>query len=246
MSSGLAAALLGWIAAMFAGALAGALWRELANRGELIARALHEVRRPLTAARLGLHGLGAGDPEAEHRARAVDDELRRLAFALEDLRWARDGRPRGEDREPIELGELLSDAAVAWSPVAKAFGAEVAVDAPRRLAMIRGDRMRLTQACGNLLANAIEHAGGRIELRGRAIGTNVRIEVVDEGPGLPAPVAQLTRTARAGRGTRGRGLAIASEIAVRHGGRLAAAPAARGARMALVLPTVDSELHGRR
>ena len=235
MSPGLAAALLGWIAAMFAGALAGALWRELANRGELIARALHEVRRPLTAARLGLHGLGAGDPEAEDRARAVDDELRRLAFALEDLRWA-----------PIELGELLSDAAVAWSPVAKAFGAEVAVDAPRRLAMIRGDRMRLTQACGNLLANAIEHAGGRIELRGRAIGTNVRIEVVDEGPGLPAPVAQLTRTARAGRGTRGRGLAIASEIAVRHGGRLAAAPAARGARMALELPTVDSELHGRR
>ena len=230
MSPGLAAALLGWIAAMFAGALAGALWRELANRGELIARALHEVRRPLTAARLGLHGLGAGDPEAEDRARAVDDELRRLAFALEDLRWARDGRPRGEDREPV----------------AKAFGAEVAVDAPRRLAMIRGDRMRLTQACGNLLANAIEHAGGRIELRGRAIGTNVRIEVVDEGPGLPAPVAQLTRTARAGRGTRGRGLAIASEIAVRHGGRLAAAPAARGARMALELPTVDSELHGRR
>jgi len=64
----------------------------------------------------------------------------------------------------------------------------------------------------------------------------VRIEVIDEGPGLPAPVAQLTRRARGGRGRRGRGLAIAAEIAERHGGRLVAAPTARGARIGLELP----------
>ena len=55
-------------------------------------------------------------------------------------------------------------------------------------------------------------------------------------PGLPAPVGDLTRRPRAGRGRRGRGLAIAADIADRHGGRLVAAPAARGARVALELP----------
>ena len=52
----------------------------------------------------------------------------------------------------------------------------------------------------------------------------MRIEVDDEGPGLPAPVGDLTRRPRAGRGRRGRGLAIAADIADRHGGRLVAAP----------------------
>jgi len=237
MSSGLAVALLGWIVAMAAVAVAAASWRELGRRSEQVVRALHEVRRPLTAARLGLHGLGAGDKTVERRAMVVDRELRRLAFMLEDLDAARAGREVREEAEAIDLGELLTEAAVAWSPVARAFGAEVEVDAPDAVAMLRGNRMRLTQACGNLLANAIEHAGGHIELRGRTFGERVRIEVVDQGPGLPAPVAQLTRAARAGRGSRGRGLAIASEIAARHGGRLASAPSLHGARVALELPT---------
>jgi signal transduction histidine kinase len=96
--------------------------------------------------------------------------------------------------------------------------------------------VRLTQAVGNLVANALEHGDGRVRLRARAQGDRVRIEVDDEGPGLPAPVGDLTRRPRAGRGRRGRGLAIAADIADRHGGRLVAAPTARGARVALQLP----------
>jgi signal transduction histidine kinase len=63
-----------------------------------------------------------------------------------------------------------------------------------------------------------------------------RIEVADDGPGLPAPVAELARRARNGRGSRGRGLAIASSIAAAHGGRLQAAPASQGARLVLEIP----------
>ena len=101
-----------------------------------------------------------------------------------------------------------------------------------------GDRARLAQATGNLIANAIEHGGGAIELRGRAAGGSVRIDVIDDGAGLPAPVADLARRARGGRGARGRGLAIASSIARDHGGRLAGAPSQRGARLVLELPVV--------
>jgi signal transduction histidine kinase len=60
--------------------------------------------------------------------------------------------------------------------------------------------------------------------------------VADGGAGLPATVAALTRRARGGTGRRGRGLAIASEIAERHGGRLLTAPARCGSAVALELP----------
>jgi signal transduction histidine kinase len=105
-------------------------------------------------------------------------------------------------------------------------------------ARVWGERLRLAQATGNLIANAIEHGGGEINVRGgRDSGRSiVRIEVLDAGPGLPAPVADLARRPRGGRGTRGRGLAIAATIARDHGGRLAAAPSERGARLVLELP----------
>jgi signal transduction histidine kinase len=99
-----------------------------------------------------------------------------------------------------------------------------------------GDRLRLAQATRNLIANAIEHGGGTVEVRGRRAGDAVRIEVIDRGPGLPAPVAELVRLARGGRGRRGRGLAITTAIAADHGGRLAAAPSDHGARLVLELP----------
>jgi hypothetical protein len=64
----------------------------------------------------------------------------------------------------------------------------------------------------------------------------VRIEVADDGPGLPAPVADLVAARRGRHGPRGHGLAIAQRIAERHGGRLLTAPAVRGARLVLDLP----------
>ena len=99
-----------------------------------------------------------------------------------------------------------------------------------------GDRLRLAQALGNLIANAIEHGGGAVEVRGVVGESVVRLEVCDEGPGLRAPIAQLTRRARRGRGARGRGLAIAAAIVETHGGRVITAPAQQGARVALELP----------
>jgi signal transduction histidine kinase len=98
--------------------------------------------------------------------------------------------------------------------------------------------VRLAQAVGNLVANAIEHGGSRVELRAAAAGGRVRVEVRDDGPGLPAPIPVLIRRARGGRGRRGRGLAIAADVAARHGGRLGSAPASTGACLVLELPAL--------
>jgi signal transduction histidine kinase len=232
-------AVLGWAAALACGALAAALQARLVRHAALVADAGHELRGPLCAARLGLYFV-----EDEERAAAIDLELRRAALALDDLSAACQGRRAGERSELVDVGALLDDAAEAWRPLARAFGAELAVEPVRGRALVRADPVRLTQACGNLVANAVEHGASPVRVRGRVLPGRVRLEVHDAGPGLPEPVRELIRPRRGGRlkpttSPRGRGLAIAAGIAERHGGRLAAAPSAHGACLVLELPCAD-------
>jgi signal transduction histidine kinase len=173
---------------------------------------------------------------APARLRSIDQELGRAALALDDL-----ADPAARPRliwhsEQVDLGQLLADSVEAWQVLAAARGVSLRMGGTTTPVLVVGDRLRLAQATGNLLSNAIEHGGGEVEARVRTDGTCVRIEVTDSGPGLSVPVGELTRRARRGRGSRGRGLAIASGIARRHGGRLAAAPSESGARLVLELP----------
>lgn len=210
---------------------------ELRRRRELVARACHELRGPLTAVRLALSTMERRQELAPERLAVLDLELRRAALALDDFAAARSGRRVSDRTEPVEVAELLEEQYESWYIVAGAFDSHVALGGLAPGAVINGDRLRLAQAVSNLVANALEHGPGHVELTARMIGRrHVRIEVIDEGPGLPASIGELTRRARGGRGRRGRGLAIAAEVAERHGGRLVAAPTSRGARIGLELP----------
>lgn len=205
---------------------------------ELVARAAHELRGPLAAAHLGLQSLGRDAGVARWRCAGVDVQLQRAALAVADLAAAPRGRRARDASGLVPVGCLLEEQLRAWRPMAFAYGCELALAPVAPDAMVRGDRIRLGQALGNVIANAVEHGRGRIELSARVLDGRVRIEVRDDGPGLPATVADLVARPRAGRGRRGRGLAIAADIARRHGGRLASAPSQRGARLALDLPAV--------
>jgi signal transduction histidine kinase len=230
----------GWLAASGAGLAAGAGWHALAGRMESVARACHELRGPLTAARLGLQlGVSTGELSSA-RLRAIDLELGRAALALEDLDSARTRRTGAwRPPEPVDLEQLVRDSVEAWRAAAAAWGVPLSAAWSGCPARVWGDRLRLAQATGNLIANAIEHGGGVVSVSGCCAGPDVaRIEVVDTGPGLPAPVGELTHRHHRGRGVRGRGLAIAAAVAASHGGRLASAPSPRGARLVLELPAV--------
>ncbi len=235
----MATSILPWALAAAGFALAVLAAFELRRRRELVARACHELRGPLTAVRLGLATMERRREAPPERLATLDHELRRAGLALDDFAAARSGRRILEREEPVEVAELMEEQFDSWEAVACAFESRVLLGCVLPGTRIVGDRLRLAQAISNLIANALEHGPGRIELTARFVGAqHVCIEVIDEGPGLPVSLAQLTRRARGGRGRRGRGLAIAALVAERHRGRLVAAPAPRGTRVGLELPLV--------
>lgn len=195
--------------------------RRLARRHrEMVARACHELRGPLTAASLALHSAGRAGGTPAPQLAAFELELLRAGVALDDLCAVLAGRRPQQYDEPVDVRGLLACQLHTWRAMADARGRSVRVGPAVGDALVRGDRVRLAQATSNLVANAIEHGEGIVQLHAREAGGRLVIEVADEGPGLPVPVSQLARRARGGRGRHGRGLAIAEEIAVRHGGRL--------------------------
>jgi signal transduction histidine kinase len=228
--------LLVWIVAVAAVRLEGR------RRLTLAARADHDVRGPLCTARLALDGL---EPCA--RVAAIDLELRRAALALDDLAAARRGRRVRPRLDAIDLGGLVAAAAPAWHALARARGVALTVagdgmpapDEPLRCdqARVAGDPLRIGQACANLVANAVEHGGGRVDVRVVAGDGRAGVHVTDHGGGLPAPLPSLLAAARGRQTSRGHGLAIAAGIAERHGGRLVSVPSEAGAHLVLELPT---------
>jgi signal transduction histidine kinase len=143
------------------------------------------------------------------------------------------------------LGELVE----AWQAQAAAHGARLRLRDCRDHPLVRGRRLRLAQAIGNLIANANEHGGGDTEVTCWVDMTTVVVEIRDQGPGLPAPLGDLAggrrarwatwcRTGARGHASsrRGHGLAVATEVAAAHGGRLVAPASPGGARLVLELP----------
>jgi two-component system sensor histidine kinase MtrB len=98
-------------------------------------------------------------------------------------------------------------------------------------ASVHGDRRRLAQAFGNLLANAVQHGGGEIVIRGRPSEGGVRIEVEDAGTAAPP---SRRRGAR-----RGRGLAIAERSLEHVGARITSFDRPGGGRVAATELPVD-------
>jgi signal transduction histidine kinase len=123
------------------------------------------------------------------------------------------------------LGELVTDMAVALSPVLPS-GTDISQNIAADLD-IYADREQMFRALNNLVRNAAEAGATRIVLGARhestPLGRRAVIEVADNGPGLPEPVRQhlfqpFAGTARTG-GT-GLGMAIARDLARAHGGDL--------------------------
>ena len=196
----------GWLAT-------AALLVELRRRAGLIADAAHEIRGPLTAISLGIEALRR-QPAARRRAEALATELCRLDVAVDDVAAAATGRRASGRASRQALKQLVAGSGEAWQAAAGRRGGRVTFDWQADAAPVHADRRRLAQAFGNLLANAVEHGGGEVVIRGRRSGAAIRVEVEDRGTN------RTTRRQPTRVGERGRGLAIAARGLEEAGGRL--------------------------
>jgi signal transduction histidine kinase len=230
--------------------LLGRLRHALARQQEFVADASHELRTPLAVLGAELELAARPGRSRDDLVRAVasaEDEVARLTRLTNDLLMlARSDEGKLPVRPaPTGVRDLLERSA-ARAAVPDAARASCVVLAPRDLvATLDADRVR--QAVDNLIDNALRFAppGSRVTVAGRAVGSNLVIEVADTGPGFPADYLQHAferfRRPDAGRarsdGGAGLGLAIVAAVAAAHGGVATAGNGqSGGAIVALELP----------
>ncbi|MFJ6695451.1 sensor histidine kinase [Streptomyces sp. NPDC091272] len=220
-----------------------ALESSVERQRRFVADASHELRSPIASLRTQLE-VAAAHPELLDLAGAVEDTVRLQDLAADLLLLARLDAGEKPGAARLDLSALVraevaqrggSDRCRVTANVAD--GIEVA-----------GSRGQLARVLGNLLDNAQRHAEGcgTVTLRARGDGRAV-LEVADDGAGVPAAerdriferFVRLDDARSRDDGGAGLGLAIARDVARRHGGTLTAGQApGGGALFTLALPVL--------
>jgi signal transduction histidine kinase len=218
--------------------------------------ASHELRSPLTRMRTELE-VDRAHPETADPAGTADSvlaEIEGMQHLVDDLLLLARGDAGAlppADRGPVDVQEVVDDLVDAWRE-----RGERRIDARSGgVVQVRGDRGQLERAVGNLLDNAVRHAARRVVVTvDPGVDGAVELSVHDDGPGVPPAdrervferFTRLDDARSAGDGGAGLGLAIARDIAERHGGSLVLDPTVEaGARFVLRLPREPARGHGR-
>jgi len=184
----------------------------------------HDLRTPLTHVRVHLHRMQLlPDPKVTAIATAaiadLDEVLERFAALLRIAELEAGGRRAGfRSVDPVAL---VARAVDLYEPLAEERGIAL-IARPGSAPPIRGDEQLLFEAVSNLLDNAIKFtpAGGTIVAQAFEAAESVRIEVRDDGPGVPADQRQavLRRFHRGADtdGTEGSGLGLSVVTAIVH------------------------------
>jgi signal transduction histidine kinase len=202
----------------------------------------HELRTPMTIARGHLELLRGQDPAPPELSVALDELARMDGIVERLLVLARADQPDFVRTAEIDLESFLEDVFMRWSelaPRAWRLG-------PIASGKVSADPDRLRTALDALIENAVKYTQPHdaIEIRARAMGAQVSIEVEDEGSGVPPEALDriFDRFARAdsartrSAGGVGLGLAIADAIAKAHGGDCHVSSADDGSVFSLRLP----------
>jgi signal transduction histidine kinase len=198
-------------------------------RRDLVANVSHELRTPITALQAVLENIvdGVAEPDRETITTMLVqvERLGRLVQQLLDLSRLESGT-LALDRRPFEIEPML-DLALRETRL-HAGSITLSVEIEPGSFSIEADDERLHQVVANLVANAVRHSppDGHVLVRAIALADGARLEVVDDGPGIPAEEATRVferfyraDSARSSRdGGSGLGLAIAQWIVELHGG----------------------------
>ncbi|WP_405692448.1 ATP-binding protein [Streptomyces sp. NBC_01185] len=206
-----------------------------------VADASHELRSPIASLRTQLE-VGAAHPELLDVPGAVADTVRLQVLAADLLLLARLDAGERPGRTAVDLGALVREEVS--QRAADRIPPEVSVT-DAELLEVGGSRGQLARVVGNLLDNAERHAERSVAVSVRADRGDVLVEVTDDGAGVPEAerariferFVRLDDARSRDDGGAGLGLAIARDVASRHGGTLTVGTApGGGARFTLRLP----------
>lgn len=199
--------------------------QDLALLGQAAAAVAHELKTPLVAiggfAQRMLRESPADHPHHRHLEIIVEQvgHMERLLREMLDY-----SRPLHLNLASQDLGPLLAECAELTGGLAQDQGVRVVYDPGPQSACAKVDAARLKQVTLNLLQNAIQASqrGGQVWVSARADGDEVRLEVSDQGCGIPREdmgriFFPFFTTKRQGTGL---GLAISRKIVAAHGGSL--------------------------
>jgi signal transduction histidine kinase len=208
--------------------------QQMAVMGAFASRISHEIRNPLTSIKLNLQGLGRDVEEGripQQSARPVHiclREVSRLDQAVSRvLSMARTHPPC---RQPCSLHQVICDAIEAVAAELDSRGVVVERRFGAASDRVMGDPQELEGVFVNLLVNAADAMpeGGTVRIRSKNAGAaacggaTVRVQVSDEGPGVPAEMREqifrpFVSTKQDGTGF---GLAVARRSVEEHQGRI--------------------------
>ena len=201
-------------------------------KDEFVATASHELRTPLTSLSGYLEmsldpAEGPLTQSRETHLRIAQRNAGRLTVLVDQLLFlARaDSHPLALDPQPVDLGEILDEAAENAGPAAGAKSIVLQVEAEPQRAV--ADRTQLVRIVDNLVTNAVKFTrdGGTVRLVARGEGARAILEVTDTGVGVPSSdLPDLFNRFFRGRNAieeavpgSGLGLAISQVIAEAHG-----------------------------
>ena len=156
---------------------------------QFVTDAAHALRTPLTALQLQVDVLDGGRDEEEKAIRLAQlrTGLRRIIRMSEQLlSLARNESAAGQVEEKTDLRQSLEDVSQLYADAARAGQIRIQVESEAPV-FVPGNSRRLGLILGNLVENAIRYspAGSPVSIRSSVAGGRVRIEVWDEGVGLP-------------------------------------------------------------
>ena len=234
---------LSWLLSGFVTRPVARTWQ---NQQQFLSDASHELKTPLTVILSSADLLKtSAQPEQRQYVDNISVESRRMKALVEDmLTLSRTESGRAAPFAPLDLSDLVTDAALRFEPVAFEAGHPLQYDIQNG-ASLSGDRQQLDQLLDILLDNAVKYAakGAPIRLTLDISGKNAVLAV--ENPGDPIPPDKLPHIfdrfyrvddARTGADGFGLGLAIAQQIVRRHKGTITAASDARATRFTVTLP----------
>jgi signal transduction histidine kinase len=232
-----------------------ALQRADRAKEELLSMLAHELRNPLGTISNALEILrmkGEGDETWKRAIDAAERQVHHQALLIDDLLEAsRVTRRQIELQcEELDLGQLVRDTVEGYRVALAEAGLALDLDLPAVALIVRGDRLRLSQALSNLLQNAVKFTppGGRVAVRAARIQGDRRAEITvrDTGTGIdPEELPYVFEVFSQGdhsldrsRGGLGVGLAVVKGLVEMHGGEVAAHSEGpgKGAEISICLP----------